>query len=226
MENRLIPRDQAPLLEVIALTPADAEAAQDGGADRLEVVSDMAADGLSPTPETVAAIRSACDLSIRAMVRTTADFSCHDQAAIIRRATDLVEAGADGLVMGFLAVGKLDAGPMRAVWEAVGRPWTCHRAVDHADDYGQAIAEATSMPGVDQILTAGSARGLGVGLESVAANAAVGPLMAGGGLAREHVARLREAGVTAFHIGSAARPSWDSPVDPGRVAAWRAALDR
>lgn len=38
------------LLEVIALTVADAGAARDGGADRIEVVADMAADGLTPTP--------------------------------------------------------------------------------------------------------------------------------------------------------------------------------
>ncbi len=38
------------LLEVIALTADDARAAEDGGADRIEVVADMAADGLTPTP--------------------------------------------------------------------------------------------------------------------------------------------------------------------------------
>lgn len=36
------------LLEVIALDAADAIAAQSGGADRLELVTDMAADGLTP----------------------------------------------------------------------------------------------------------------------------------------------------------------------------------
>lgn len=215
----------APLLEVIALTSADAEAAQAGGADRLEVVSDMAADGLSPTPATVASIRAACDLPIRAMVRMTADFSCHDAAATVGLAAELIEAGADGLVMGFLGADGIDLDPIHAVWEATRRPWTFHRAVDHAADYPRAVTTAAAVPGVDQILTAGSAAGLSVGLESLVANASAGPLMAGGGLAREHVTPLREAGITAFHIGSAARPDWDSTVDAGRVADWRAALD-
>ena len=35
------------LLEIIALHPADAEAAQEGGADRLELCASMEADGLS-----------------------------------------------------------------------------------------------------------------------------------------------------------------------------------
>ena len=37
------------LLEVIALDVEDAVAAQAGGADRLELVTDMAADGLTPS---------------------------------------------------------------------------------------------------------------------------------------------------------------------------------
>ncbi|MFD0479343.1 hypothetical protein ACFQ0B_72660 [Nonomuraea thailandensis] len=36
------------LLEVIALNVRDAVAAEQGGADRLEIVADMAADGLTP----------------------------------------------------------------------------------------------------------------------------------------------------------------------------------
>ena len=44
------------LLEVIALHPADAEAAQAGGADRLELCASMEADGLCP-PVSVALIR-------------------------------------------------------------------------------------------------------------------------------------------------------------------------
>ncbi|MGH3239722.1 MAG: copper homeostasis protein CutC, partial [Spirillospora sp.] len=60
------------LLEIIALTADDARAAQDGGADRLEVVADMAADGLTPDPELVAAVRRATTLPIRVMLRANA----------------------------------------------------------------------------------------------------------------------------------------------------------
>ncbi|OSC73398.1 copper homeostasis protein CutC, partial [Streptomyces sp. 4F] len=53
------------VLEVIALDVEDAVAAQAGGADRLELVTDMAADGLTPSAETVAAIRAAVDIDLR-----------------------------------------------------------------------------------------------------------------------------------------------------------------
>ena len=214
-----------PLLEVIALGPDDAEAAQLGGADRLEIVSDMASDGLSPTPDTVRRIRSACDLRLRVMVRTDPDFICRDRAALIGLAEELAEAGADGLVLGFLRAGSLDVEPMRAITETVPLPWTCHRAVDYADDYDAALATAGQLPRMDQILTAGAVAGLSAGLANVADHADHAPLMAGGGLAKPHVPALRDAGITSFHIGSAARSDWQSPVDSVRVAAWRTLLD-
>ena len=46
------------VLEVIALGVEDAVAAQAGGADRLELVTDMAADGLTPPVETFTGIRA------------------------------------------------------------------------------------------------------------------------------------------------------------------------
>ena len=61
-----------PLLEVIALTADDARAAEDGGADRLEVVADMAADGLTPDPDVVEAVRKATTLPLRGRRRARA----------------------------------------------------------------------------------------------------------------------------------------------------------
>src|SRR6266540_6120426 len=63
------------LLEVIALHPADAEAAQEGGADRLELCASMEADGLSPSVSTVSAIRRATDLPLRVMLRLSDTFT-------------------------------------------------------------------------------------------------------------------------------------------------------
>ncbi|HEY9524578.1 MAG TPA: copper homeostasis protein CutC, partial [Thermopolyspora sp.] len=57
------------LLEVVTLDVRDAVAAEQGGADRLEVVADMAADGLTPDPATVAAIAKECALPQMVMLR-------------------------------------------------------------------------------------------------------------------------------------------------------------
>lgn len=90
------------LLEVIALDAEDAVAAQAGGADRLELVTDMAADGLTPPLETFAAIRAAVDIPLRVMLRAADGFAAGDVSALVRSAEALRAEGAEEFVLGFL----------------------------------------------------------------------------------------------------------------------------
>ena len=63
-----------PLLEVIAASVADAKAAQEGGADRLEIVRDLDQGGLTPPFDLVEEIAAAVEIPIRVMLRETPDF--------------------------------------------------------------------------------------------------------------------------------------------------------
>ncbi|NDU75040.1 hypothetical protein GWI34_20770 [Actinomadura sp. DSM 109109] len=223
-----------PLLEVIALTVADARAAQEGGADRVEVVADMAADGLTPDPDLVAAIRDATSLPMRVMLRANAGFRTTgaELDRLRRAAAGLAAAGADGFVLGFLdSAGHIDAGATgKLAADTDPLPWTFHRALDHAADPAQAWSVLRAFGGrLDTVLTAGSARGVDAGVGVLVRRATEDPaaaqmIMAGGGLRRKHVAVLAAAGVTAFHVGTAVRPDgdWEAPVDPALVREWRA----
>ncbi|GAA3216069.1 copper homeostasis protein CutC [Actinocorallia longicatena] len=213
------------MLEVIALTVADAVAAERGGADRLEVVADMAADGLTPGIAEVAEIRAAVSLPIRAMLRANAGFAtdARELDRLRAAAAALAEAGADGFVFGFVEGGRVDLAATRALAEAVSPlPWTFHRAVDRA---AGGWDEVRGLPGLDQILTSGSTTtvrdGLATLLRRAEADAAL--ILAGGGLGAEDVPGLLAAGVTGFHVGGAVREgrSWDAPIDPGLVATWK-----
>lgn len=244
-----------PILEVIALDPADAVAAQAGGADRLELVTDMAADGLTPGRETFAAIRAAVDLPLRVMLRARDGFAAGDAAALdalCRAAEGLRAEGAEEFVLGFLTVdGRPDMAAVSALTEAIGvrdgaggPRWTFHRAIDRAADREALRKLLAEVPGLDTYLTAGSALGVDDGLPVLleeAARSAWGAdgavdaepepgyrprIMAGGGLRLDHLPTLRAAGVDAFHIGGASRPAgWSGPVDPAAVRCWREALD-
>jgi copper homeostasis protein len=221
------------LLEVIALTADDARAAQDGGADRIEVVADMAADGLTPDPDLVAAIRAASTLPMRVMLRANGGFRTTgaELDRLRRAAADLADAGADGFVLGFLdSAGQIDAAATgKLAADAAPLPWTFHRALDHAADPVQAWSTVRHLGGgLDTVLTAGSARGVDAGVDVLVRRATEDPdaakmIMAGGGLRRKHVAVLAAAGVTAFHVGTAVRPdgAWDAPADPALVREWR-----
>lgn len=218
------------VLEVIALTPEDAIAAQAGGADRLELVTDMAADGLTPSVAVFAGIRSAVDLSLRVMLRLSDGFAAGDVDRLVRVAREMREAGAEEFVLGFLdADGAVDLTAVERVIEVLdGCRWTFHRALDHAADRDALRKQLADLPGLDTYLTAGSAAGVDTGLPTLLAEAGryEQQLLVGGGLRLEHVPVLRAAGIDAFHIGGAARPlGWNRPVSTRAVAEWRHALD-
>lgn len=221
------------LLEVIALNVRDAVAAEEGGADRLEIVSDMGSGGLTPSAKTVAAIAEECSLPQMVMLRSNAGFTVTPKELDRLRGEvkELTEAGAAGFVFGFLTRdGAVDREATEALIHAVAPlPWTFHRAVDHAADARAAWRAIRLLPNLATVLTAGSAHGVGDGLGElrVRAEAGDGPLvLAGGGLRREHIPVLRDYGINAFHVGSAVRDSWDSPVDPVRVRRWRRLVDQ
>ncbi|MEU8616453.1 copper homeostasis protein CutC [Streptomyces sp. NPDC048623] len=233
MSNRAV-------LEVIALDERDAVAAQAGGADRLELVTDMAADGLTPSTAGFAAIRAAVDIPLRVMLRLTDGFQAGDAgqvAALAARAAELRSAGATEFVLGFLtADGEPDLVAVeRLVAVLDGCRWTFHRAIDRAADRDGLRKRLADLPGLDTYLTAGAATGVDDGLATLTAEAARArsgepgyepQILVGGGLRLDHLPTLRAAGLTAFHIGGAARPQgWTSPVSPEAVREWRAALD-
>jgi copper homeostasis protein len=228
---------ERPVLEVIALDVEDAIAAWAGGADRLELVTDMAADGLTPSAAVFSAVRSAVDLPVRVMLRLADGFSAGGDAGVaelVRRAGELRAAGATEFVLGFLdGDGLLDVAATERVAAALdGCRWTFHRALDHAADRAAVRKALAGLPGVDLCLTAGAAGGVAAGLPVLLAEAAAaGPgepgLMAGGGLGLEHVPVLRAGGVRAFHVGGAVRGpgGWASPVSAAAVQEWRTTVD-
>ncbi|BDH55506.1 copper homeostasis protein CutC [Tsukamurella sp. PLM1] len=218
-----------PLLEVIALDARDAVAAQAGGADRVELVADMAADGLSPSPAIVAEVRAAVDIPARVMLRLADGFAPGNLGALVRRTVELKGAGAQEFVLGFLtSAGTVDLlAVTRIVEEIEGAPWTFHRAIDHAADR-KALREAVAgLPSLDTFLTAGAATGVDDGIDTLTAERdAPQRLLVGGGLRFDHLPRLTAAGIDAFHAGSGVRHGgWDTPVDVDAVRHWRAAID-
>jgi copper homeostasis protein len=227
------------LLEVIATSARDALAAERGGADRVEVCTAIERDGLTPPPRLVAEVRAAVSIEVRAMLRPRDGFALGvgERESLAADAASLLDAGADGFVLGFLdEAGEVDLDAIESLVPSLGgKPWTFHRAIDHSRDplstYRTLTTLGASAP--DTILTAGSPDGVTAGLPTLHALAEAatdaappGPtLMVGGGLRQEHVPPLTAAGITAFHIGSPARESWSTPVDPTRVATWRRLLD-
>jgi copper homeostasis protein len=226
-----------PRLEVVVLSPADAEAAEAGGADRVQVVGSMEAEGLSPEPRLLSAMRRSTSLPMRVLVRLSDGFSTTggELTRLVGLAEEYLSLGAEGLVFGFLDPDlEIDLEITAVMLDAIaGAPWTFHRAIDQALDYRRAWRQVKQLPGLDAVLTAGSASGTIAGTEELLARAAEDADVArlalvAGALEAEQIPWLSHAGIHQFQLGSQARPggSWTrSSVDGGYVRSWRTLVD-
>jgi len=99
------------LLEVIATSVDDALAAEQGGADRLELVSDLTCGGMTPPLALAEQVVSRVRIPVRAMLRRT---EAHEiqradvRAQLLTDATALGQLPLDGIVVGVLRGGEVD----------------------------------------------------------------------------------------------------------------------
>ena len=220
------------LLEVIVQTVADARAATDGGADRLEVVRSMRDGGLTPELSVVEAIKGATSLPLRIMVRENGGFETSDAEIEVLRAAawNVAKLDVDGLVAGFARSGDLSLAEFSAVIEAApGVPVTFHRAFDSLTDQVSAIDRLCTIRRIDGILTSG---GEGTVAERCArlrqfverAGSRL-TIIAGGGVDFEAFGALaRDGAVRWLHVGRAARDGQD-PEGPVSTASVRRLRD-
>ena len=226
------------LLEVIATTVADARAAAQAGADRLELVTAMGEGGLTPSVGLIEAVVSAVRVPVNVIVRPHSRsfvYDADDYAVMLRDIRAVKAAGANGIVIGMLdAQGGIDReGLTRACEAAAGLAITFHRAFDEARDLREALDVLLGVEAVTSVLTSG-------GKPSVLhAQAVVGELvrqasgshctvLAGAGLTVDAVADfVSHTHVEAVHFGSGVRVNGNglAPVDPAKVAQVRALLD-
>ncbi len=223
------------ILEVIVQTVRDARAAQDGGADRLEVVRAIEVGGLTPELAVVEAIKNATSLPLRVMVRENAGFETSDAEIEIMRAAawNFTKLGVDGLVAGFAKSGELALPQFAAVIEAApGVPITFHRAFDSLLNPLAAIDALSANRRIDHILASG---GEGSVLERcrrlqqfvARANSRL-TIIAGGGVDLELFRLLVEQrAVRAIHVGRLARDggSAEGPVSATSVRRLRDLVD-
>lgn len=203
--------------------------------DRLEVLARPEAGGLTPALDTVRAIREASHLPIRVRLRLREDYSSTggELSRLIGLAHELTDEGVDGFVFGFVSPDlDVDVSLTAALAEGLeGAPWTFHRAIDQVLNRRRAYQALRDLPGLDGILTAGSARGTEFGVDDLCSEAGdpalAAMIIAGGGLRPEDVPWLARAGIRAFHVGTSVRPgrSGKAYVDAALVRSWRTLID-
>ena len=147
------------ILEICTATVDDCVAAQEGGADRVELNAALALGGLTPSLGTLIEARAAIDLPIVVMIRPRPGGFCYSPAdfAVMERDVGLALAhGADGIAFGILTEnGALDESRCERLIEQIGdRESVFHRAFDVVPDPAGTLERLIGL-GVTRVLTSG-----------------------------------------------------------------------
>lgn len=159
-------------LEVCVDSVASAMAAEQGGAHHIELCSDLAKGGVTPSAGYIAMVRKRVALNLRILIRPRAGDFCYsaDEFEIMSRDILLAKQfGANGVVLGLLDVdGNVDTTRTREL-VTLARPLhvTFHRAIDMSRDLNAAL-NAVLEAGPDRILTSGAAQTAEAGIERIA----------------------------------------------------------
>lgn len=183
-------------------------AAEEGGAERVELCAALEVGGLTPPEELIAASVARLRIPVFVLVRPRAGsfvLSRSELVATVEGIRRVASLGAAGIVAGALTPeGRVDV-PATAemIAAAGGLPFTFHRAFDEVADQAEAL-EALIGLGVGRVLTSGGAETAEAGAGRIGAlvRQAAGRIgiLAGGSVRAHNVAALvRATGVAEVH---------------------------
>jgi copper homeostasis protein len=187
-------------LEISVESVEAAVAAERGGADRIELCSELAVGGLTPSAKLMTGTRANVQIPVFAMIRPRAGdfvYSAEELAAMRGSVEVAKTSGMNGVVLGVLTPERrVDAQRTRELVElARGMEVTFHRAFDECADQ-MASLEDVIQTGAERVLTSGGAVSAAAGAKTIA------KLVAG---ARERIIILPGAGINAGNIAEVAR---------------------
>jgi len=204
-------------------------AAQHGGAQRVELCSNLLEGGTTPSAGLIKTVRDKTSLGLQVMVRPRGGDFCYNDDEFEVMCHDVTAAkslGADGIVIGLLNTdGSIDIPRTSQLVElAKPLPVTFHRAFDVATNLPGALQELIKI-GIARVLTSGGEPSATLGIpaltELVQASAGRITILAGGGINSTNVADIVEkTGVKEVHAGlrtviSGRMQQSDKKISPG-----------
>lgn len=220
------------LVEVIATTVEDARRAEQGGADRIELITGILEGGVTPSYGLIDAVVKAVSIPVNVMVRPHSQSFCYtqDDLLVMREDVKIIrQVGAAGIVIGMLTPDQtLDLRGLETLLaEADGLDVTFHRAFDEAADQMEAARVLLRYPQVRRILTSGGEKSAIDGAQLIARlvhlteNTQLG-ILAGSGLSLANIGDfLQRTSVKEIHFGTGVREDGHALkyVDVQKVAA-------
>ncbi|MEN6299582.1 MAG: copper homeostasis protein CutC [Anaerolineaceae bacterium] len=210
---------QSILFEACVDSVESAAAAQEGGANRVELCADLLEGGITPSAGMLYLTRQHLQIPIHVLIRPRGGDFCYSDSEfnVMRLDIEIAkQCGANGVVFGILKPdGSVDVGRM-ANLIALARPLsvTFHRAFDMTHDPYRALKTIINL-GIERILTSGQAASALEGAELIgelvqrAGQDVI--IMAGAGVNEQNVSEIiRTTGVKEVH--GSLRTSRESPM--------------
>jgi copper homeostasis protein len=204
MSNRII-------LEACVDSVEAAIAAQQGGANRVELCADLLEGGCTPSAGTVQLARKRLDIRMNVIIRPRGGDFCYSDAEfeVMKLDVELAKkVGADGVVIGILNEdGSVDVERTRTLKE-LAHPMsvTFHRAFDMSRDPFEAMESLIGL-GVDRILTSGQEASVLEGLDLItdlvqrARDRII--IMPGGSITERNIGKIvAQSGVKEVHVAA------------------------
>lgn len=197
--------------EICANSAESCRAAQEGGAQRVELCAAMPEGGTTPSFGEIRMARKLIDIRLHVIIRPRGGDFLYSPLELDIMEEDIRaarEAGADGVVFGCLTPeGELDLPAMERLMKASeGMAVTCHRAFDYVQNPAQTLEKLIGL-GVDRVLTSGqqpsALKGAGLLAELVRQAAGRIVIMPGCGVNETNIAELaRITGAQEFHFSA------------------------
>jgi copper homeostasis protein len=222
-------------LEVCVDSVESALAAEEGGAERVELCADLDHGGTTPSVAMIKSVREKLSIKLHVMIRPRAGDCCYSESEFEVMKKDVQaakELGANGLVFGILtSERRIDIG-RTGILVQLARPLsvTFHRAFDETVDLFAALSELRQLR-IDRVLTSGGKPSVDAGMKTLAdlvhkAGTSV-KVLAGGGITPENVADVIEkTGVIEIHaLTSVSRTVINGPSDSKQISTPRIVVD-
>lgn len=197
------------ILEACVDSVQSAIEAEKGGAQRVELCSNLIIGGTSPGAALFRQVRKNTNLQIRVLLRPRFGDFCYDEYEFEMMKEDAAmyrELGADGIVTGILETdGTLDVKRMQELIDIAGdTDVALHRAFDVCRNPQEVLEQAVSL-GIKTILTSGQKNSAWEGRdlikELVAQSDGRIEILAGAGISPEVIEKLIPyTGVTSYHM--------------------------
>ena len=195
------------IVEVCANSLQSALNAQQAGADRLELCSELGVGGITPSYGLLKKIKEQITIPVHVLIRPrSGDFSYSDAdfEVMLSDIDTCLELGFAGIVSGVLNTDfTVDIERTKILRRATtGIQFTFHRAFDWIKDPLQTLKELESI-GVDNILTSGQSNTAVEGvplLKALLENAKQCTIIPAAGIRAENVEVFKEIGFSAIHL--------------------------